>query len=184
MESLPLTKVNDEVYVVAEAVIRLDQRAIDLVREQALRNPRGRARICAHRDAGDNLHEMLIGIAATSYVRPHRHHGKIESFHLVEGRAEVVILSEDGAVDDIVELGAEANFFYRLDSPRYHTVLLMSPVLVIHETTNGPFDATQTDWAPFAPAEGTPEAAPYTARLRRSVAAWKSTRTKGPVSSG
>lgn len=176
MEQLPLTRINDEVYVAAEEIIRLDRRAVDFVRDRALRNPRGRARICAHRDAGDSLHEMLIGIAAASYVRPHRHHGKIESFHLVEGSAEVVILSREGGVEDVVELGTEANFYYRLDTPRYHTLLLKSPVLVIHETTNGPFDPTQTDWAPFAPAEGTPEATAYTARLRSSVEAWKSTR--------
>lgn len=176
METLPLRKINDEVYVASEAVIRLDRRAVDLVREAALRNPRGRARICTHRDAGDSLHEMLIGIAAASYVRPHRHHGKIESFHLVEGEAEVVILSPAGLVEDVVALGPQASFYYRLDAPRYHTLLLGSPVLVIHETTNGPFDPAQTDWAPFAPAEGTADATGYAARLRQSVAAWKTTR--------
>ena len=171
--SLPLKRINDEVYVATEAIIRLDRRAVDFVREASLRNARGRARICAHRDAGESLHEMLIAIAAASYVRPHRHHGKIESFHLVEGEAEVVILSETGAVDDVVTLAPDASFYYRLDAPRYHTVLPASPVLVIHETTNGPFDPAQTDWAPFAPAEGTPEAPVYSARLRRAVEHWK-----------
>ena len=176
MSRLPLQKINDEVYVAEDGIVRLDRRAIAFVRDQALRNPRGRARICAHRDSSNRLHEMLIGISAASYVRPHRHEDKSESFHLVEGNADVVILSDDGAIEDVVELGAEANFYYRLEAPRYHTLLLNSPALVIHETTNGPFVPDGTDWAPFAPAEGTPEARAYTEGLRRSVKAWKESR--------
>jgi len=176
MDGLPVKRINDEVYVAEEGIVRLDRRAIAFVRDQALRNRRGRARICAHRDATNTLHEMLIGIAATSYVRPHRHEAKSESFHLVEGSADVVILSDDGAVEDVVELGENANFYYRLEAPRYHTLLIGSPALVIHETTNGPFVPDGTDWAPFAPAEGTPEAHTYTEQLRSSVAAWKESR--------
>lgn len=178
MNTLPLTKINDEVYVAAEEIVRLDRHAIDFIRDCALRNPRGRARICAHKDSGDNLHEMLIGIAPGSYVRPHRHHGKIESFHLVEGSADIVILSEQGSIEDVIELGPNANFYYRLDSPRYHTLLISSPVLVIHETTNGPFDPAQTDWADFSPQEGTTESVHYAANLRRIVSEWKAAREK------
>lgn len=173
MEQLPLTRINDEVYLATEGIIRLDRRTVDFLRDRALRNPRGRVRICTHRDVSETLHEMLIGITAASYVRPHRHHGKAESFHLIEGEAEVVILSDQGAVEDAVRLAPGANFYYRLDAPRYHTVVVASPVLVIHETTNGPWDPAETDWAPFAPAEGTPEAAAYTAQLRQAVDAWK-----------
>lgn len=173
MTHLPLVKINDEVYVFAEEIVRLDRHAIDFVRDCALRNPRGRARICAHKDSGDNIHEMLIGIAPGSYVRPHRHHGKIESFHLVEGSADVVILSDMGTIEDVVELGLNANFYYRLDRPRYHTLLINSPVLLIHETTNGPFDPTKTDWASFSPAEGTAETADYVSQLRQLVSNWK-----------
>jgi len=176
MSRLPVQRINDEVYVAEEGIVRLDRRAIAFVRDQALRNPRGRARICAHKDSGNSLHEMLIGIAASSYVRPHRHQKKSESFHLVEGSADVVILSDQGAVEDVVSLGTDANFYYRLEAPRYHTLLLTSPVLVIHETTNGPFVPDGTDWAPFAPAEGTPEAGVFAEQLRRSVKAWKDAR--------
>jgi cupin fold WbuC family metalloprotein len=173
MEHLPLKKINDEVYTATEPIVRLDHRAIEFTRECALRNKRGRARICAHRNPEANLHEMIIAITSASYVRPHRHRGKSESFHVVEGDADVVIFSNEGTVEDVVELGSGANFYYRLDTPRYHTVLPGSPVLVIHETTNGPFDPTQTDWADFAPAEGSPEAANYSTRLRQAVEAWK-----------
>ncbi len=176
MNPLPLKKINDEVYVAADDIVRLDRQAVEFIRDCALRNPRGRARICAHKDSGDNLHEMLIGIAPGSYVRPHRHLSKVESFHLIEGSADIVILSEQGSIEDVIELGPNANFYYRLDSPRYHTLLISSPVLVIHETTNGPFDPAQTDWAAFSPVEGTAESVSYTSRLRRWVSDWKASR--------
>lgn len=176
MNSLHLTKINDEVYVAADEIVRLDRQAVEFIRDCALRNPRGRARICAHKDSSDNLHEMLIGIAPGSYVRPHRHHGKVESFHLIEGSADIVILSEQGGVEDVIELAPNANFYYRLDSPRYHTLLISSPVLVIHEITNGPFDPAQTDWAAFSPVEGSAESASYTSQLRQKVSGWKASR--------
>ena len=176
MHHLPFTKINDEVYVAAEEIVRLDRRAIDLIRECALTSPRGRARICAHKNSNDSLHEMLIGISSRSYIRPHRHHDKIESFHLVEGSADIVILSEQGDIDDVIELDPDANFYYRLDSPRFHTLLITSAVLVIHETTNGPFNPTHTDWAAFSPAEGSNESASYMSQLRQRVDDWKTSR--------
>jgi cupin fold WbuC family metalloprotein len=169
MSLAPLRRINDEVFVAADDIVRLDRSEIDFIGRQALANPRGRARICAHKNNADRLHEMLIGIAAHSYVRPHLHRDKVESFHLVEGEADVVVLADDGEISEVVPLGGAANFFYRLDQPRFHTLLLRSPVLVIHETTNGPFDPAATVWAEFAPAEGTAESQTYAATLRARV---------------
>ncbi len=171
--SLPLRKINDEVFIATDEVVRFDARYVDLVKQSAAKNARGRARICAHRGPSDTLHEMLIAIRSDSYIRPHRHHQKVESFHLVDGSVDVVVFNDDGSIADVVELSTQGNFYYRLDSPRYHTLLIHSPVLVIHEITNGPFDAAQSDWAPFAPAEGTPEANDYRKQLQQSVEAWK-----------
>lgn len=173
MSRMPLTRISDEVFVASDAIVRLDRAEIDFVRCQAQANPRGRARICAHKSNDDLLHEMLIGIAAHSYVRPHRHRVKSESFHLVDGRADVVILSDAGDIVEVVPLGPDANFYYRLDRPLFHTLVIHGPVLVIHETTNGPFDPALTLWADFAPAEGTPESLAYAASLRAAVAEWK-----------
>ena len=89
---------------------------------------------------------MLIGIRADSYIRPHKHEKKVESFHLVEGTADIVILNDVGDVTDVIELSPERSFFYRLAQPRYHTLLINSPVLVIHEVTNGPFQDSDTIW--------------------------------------
>lgn len=154
MMSSAFKKINEEVFFVEDDIVRLDAKAIAFIKEKALANVRGRARICAHRNATDTLHEMMIAIRSDSYIRPHRHHNKIESFHLIEGRADIVILDEEGHIEDVVQMGGEHCFYYRLSTPRYHTLLIHSPLLVIHEITNGPFDIASSDFADYAPAEG------------------------------
>lgn len=173
---LHLTKVNEEVFIASQGVVRLDARSVGFIRNRAVNNARGRARICAHKNASDPLHEMLIAMRHDSYIRPHRHLTKVESFHLVEGAADIVILTDVGEIDEVIELSADRNFFYRLSAAQYHTVLINSPVLVIHEVTNGPFDPTQSDFASFAPAEGDDAAIGYVDRLRTQVRTWKAER--------
>jgi cupin fold WbuC family metalloprotein len=170
---LPLNKINEEVFIASDEIVHFDSRAIEFVKECALKNLRGRARICAHKEPTDTLHEMLIGIRSDSYIRPHRHEKKVESFHLVEGTADIVILDDDGETLNVIELGPDRNFYYRLTIPRYHTLLINSPVLVIHEITNGPFDPTQSDFASFSPPEGDATAINYIEQLRLKVKSWK-----------
>ena len=170
---LPLNKINDEVFIATDEIVRLDSRAVNFIRKRAMSAPRGRVRICAHKKPTDSLHEMLIGIRSDSYVRPHRHMAKIESFHLVEGKADIVILTDEGEISDVIELGPEHNFYYRLDTPKYHTLLIYTPVLVIHEITNGPFDQTLEDVASFSPAEGDYDASDYIVQLKLRVQMWK-----------
>lgn len=99
---------------------------------------------------------MLIALDRGTYVRPHRHPDKSESFHVVEGALSVVLFGDEGQVRETIPLGEYASgraFYYRLAEPVYHTLLVQSPVAVIHETTNGPFDRSATEYAPWAPAE-------------------------------
>lgn len=170
---LPLNKINDEVFIASDEIVHFDSRAVDFIRECALQNIRGRARICTHKEPTDSIHEMLIGIRSDSYIRPHRHENKVESFHLVDGAADIVILNEDGDILDVIEFGPDQDFYYRLDISRYHTLVIHSPVLVIHEITNGPFDPTQTDFASFSPPEGDLATTDYIEQLKQKVKSWK-----------
>ena len=166
---LAFQKVSDEVFLATSDIVRFDQHAVAFIKEKATTNNRGRARICAHRGNEDSLHEMLIAIRSDSYIHPHRHLNKTESFHLVEGKADVVIFNESGEIIDVVSLSPDAHFYYRLNAPLYHTVLVHSPVLIIHEITNGPFDALASDFASFAPAEGESMAAEYIESLKQRL---------------
>lgn len=151
-----LRKINDEVFIALDPIVRFGDEEVAFVKRQAQASPRGRARICAHRTNDDALHEMLIAISAASYIRPHRHVEKSESFHVVGGMADVAILDDAGRLTDVIALGSPGTgraFFYRLSRSAFHTLLIRSDVFVIHEVTNGPFAPERTIFAPFAPTE-------------------------------
>ena len=163
---LPLKKINNEVFIATDEIVRFDKEAIVFLKEKAQESTKGRSRICAHKHPEDNLHEMLIAISSESYIRPHRHAKKVESFHLIEGEADIVIFSDDGDIKDVIRLGESGNFYYRLDIPSYHTILIHSPLLVIHEITNGPFDSSASDFAVFSPEEGSEGVKAYIDELK------------------
>jgi len=146
---------NSEVFYAEGPVLQVGQAELEHLKASARANPSGKARLCAHLRATDTLHEMLIVHHASTYVRPHRHSGKGESFHIIEGAGEVVLFDEAGEVTEVVRLGtldSGRSCFYRLREPRFHCVLIESEVLVFHETTAGPFLPEETEFAPWSPA--------------------------------
>ena len=102
----------------------------------------------------DIVHEMLIVHTRDTYVRPHKHIGKSESFHIIEGTANVIIFTDTGAIRDIVELGdsiSGRNFYFRINQPYYHTLQIVSEFIIFHETTSGPFNRSDTVFPTWAP---------------------------------
>jgi cupin fold WbuC family metalloprotein len=100
---------------------------------------------------------MLIVHEHGAYVRPHKHLGKTESAHVIEGLADVVVFDDHGEVSDVFSLGdysSGLSFYYRMATPTYHMLIIRSDVLVFHEITNGPFDRAKTVFAPWAPDDG------------------------------
>lgn len=149
-------KINDEVLYAEEEPVSVDAARLTRLKGLARENRRGRARLCTHPDPGDTLHEMLIVLRAGNYIRPHRHPGKSESFHVIEGSADLVIFDDTGLPVRRLRLGdfrSGRSFFFRIGSPQFHAVVVSSGVFVCHETTNGPFDREQTEFAPWSPAE-------------------------------
>ena len=164
---------NKEVLYAVDDVIQVDASDVQELKRKAGRNPRRRIRICAHKDVSENLHEMLIVHEKSCYVRPHKHIDKTESFHIIEGSADVILFDENGRINQSIMMGDYAtarNFFYRLPRSRYHTLLIQSDVLVFHEITNGPFRPEDTVWAPWAPGQNKKEeVSQYMATLAESL---------------
>jgi cupin fold WbuC family metalloprotein len=179
---IPVRMHTPEVAYAEDPVVRVGAADIDSLKALAQSNPRKRARLCAHPGTPDLLHEMLIVHEQGTYVRPHRHPGKSESFHIVEGEAEVVIFTNDGGISETIPMGiyrSERKFFYRLNPSYFHTVLIKSSVLVFHETTNGPFRREDMIFAPWAPEEDdVAGAAEFLSRLYQAVG-WTITGEKG-----
>ena len=166
--------ISPEIFVAEERIVKVDLALLDEIKAQAARNPRHRARLCAHKDVRDRLHEMLIVMARGIYMRPHKHLNKTESFHVIEGAADVVFFDEDGTIDEVVRIGDVISgklFYFRNDEARYHTQIIISEFLVVHEITNGPFNRADTVFAPWAPEETETAAADaYLEKLQRDVA--------------
>lgn len=171
---MSLRKVNDEVFVAEDAIVRIGDAEIEFLKKQARISPRKRARICTHKTNDDALHEMVIVISADSYIHPHRHVGKSESFHIVEGEVDVAVFDDDGKLLEVIQLGAPASgrcFYYRLSEGAFHTLLIRSGYLIVHEVTNGPFDRDRTVLASFAPTEDREaEARAYMQKVSTQVA--------------
>jgi cupin fold WbuC family metalloprotein len=152
-------KLNEEVWVAEGSVVQVRAADIRFLAQQAQVSSKKRARLCAHPGPQDRLHEMFIALDRQTYVRPHRHGGKSESFHVIEGELDVFLFDEDGTVREIVALGdyhSGKPFFYRLMEDVFHTPVIVTPYALFHETTNGPFDRKDTEMASWAPDEQDP----------------------------
>jgi cupin fold WbuC family metalloprotein len=130
------------------------QNVVEILKHAALTSSKKRARLCTHTTPADRLHEMLIVLPRGAYVRPHKHIGKIESFTILEGEADVILFGEDGTIRQRISMGCLGSgkaFYYRLSSPVFHTLVVRSEFLVFHEVTEGPFRTETTvfaDWSP------------------------------------
>ena len=151
-----LRQVSAEVFVASQDHFHLIRHDLERLKQFALASPRGRARICAHKHVDETLHEMMIVLSRQSYVRPHRHWGKSESLHLLEGELDFLLFGDSGELEQRLELGPFASgkpFYHHLSTPKYHSLLVRSELAVLHETTQGPFDPNHTEQAAWAPAE-------------------------------
>ena len=99
---------------------------------------------------------MIIVFRRDSYIIPHKHVGKSESFHIIEGKAAVIIFDELGNVERIINMGeyhTGLTTTYRLNDNRWHTVIPMSEILILKEVTSGPFVKSESLVAAWAPDE-------------------------------
>jgi cupin fold WbuC family metalloprotein len=176
---MALVQKSPEVFLAEGPIAAIGKADLDMLKAAAKTNPKRRARINAHPDDEDALHEMIIAIDASSYIRPHKHPGKSEAFHVIEGEVDIVVFKDDGRIDQIIPLGAPGShrsFYYRMSKPFFHTLVILSDVLIVHEITNGPFRPQGAVFAEFAPDESeTAKAETWQADLIRRVAALQGT---------
>ena len=152
---------NEEVLYSEEPIIKVTYNDVHWLKNEAGKNERKRIRLCAHRGIEDSVHEMLIIHARDTYIRPHKHIDKSESFHIVEGMADVVLFDDIGNASHVIRMGKYETglfFYYRISMPVYHTLLIHSDILVFHETTSGPFSREDTIFAAWSPNEVDKEA--------------------------
>lgn len=117
-----------------------------------------------------------------SYIRPHRHalDPKTEDLFAMRGAFALVLFDEDGGITAIERFGTEKHagvdgmaVGVELAPGAWHTVLALTQGAVLLELKAGPFISTAAkEFAPWAPAEDSPEAEAYLAMLHQQVACW------------
>ena len=148
---------NEEVLYSKDSLAMAEKSDIEDLKRLSFHNQRKRIRLCTHLNQVDSLHEMLIVHDKSCYVRPHKHPGKSESTHVIEGLVDVVLFDDDGKIERVIRMGDYASgktFYYRMATPIFHTLIIRSEILVFHEITNGPFDRDATIFASWSPEDG------------------------------
>jgi cupin fold WbuC family metalloprotein len=152
-----------------ESLAVLDHALLDTAVRYARESPRRRVIAPLHRSESDGLHRMFNAVQPDSYVRPHRHLDppKAEAWIVLRGALLFFTFSDDGAVDrQLVLRAAGPAFGVDLVPGVYHSFIALEPDTVIYEVKNGPYVASSDKaFAPWAPAEGAPEALRYMAQL-------------------
>ena len=137
-------------------------------------SPRGRIICPYHPSAGDPLHRMLNVVQPHSYIQPHRHAfpPKAESAIVLKGLIGCVIFSDAGAVEQVHVLGANRPAFgIDIHAGVFHTLIALEADSVVFEVKQGPYEkASDKDFSPWAPKEGTSEAKAYLEQLARLCA--------------
>jgi cupin fold WbuC family metalloprotein len=142
------------------------------VADLAASSPRRRMNRNFHEAAADNPHRFLNVLLRGTYIQPHRHCAppKSETFLVLEGVAEVFLFDDTGAITARYSLGADTprGRLWGVDIPPsvWHTILPRTERVVCFEVKPGPWEpATDKNFAPWAPAEGSPEATEYCRKL-------------------
>jgi cupin fold WbuC family metalloprotein len=151
-----LTHVSPEIIYSDGGFLAVDHSIIALLKDKAGKSARRRCRLCFHAGEDASQQEMLIVMHRSSYVRPHRHIGKMETMTLIEGACDALLFDEAGSVTEAVAMSPAADggtFFYRMPDRVFHTLIFRSEWIVFLETTIGPFDRAMTETPEWAPPE-------------------------------
>lgn len=153
-----------------DAGVRIvDVALLDELSERAAASPRKRMNHNFHRD-DDVVHRLLNAVEPDSYIPPHRHldPAKAEPIVALRGSFGLVLFDEGGTVQRCVTFGSGGQAVaVELPPGQYHSLVSLEPGGVFFEAKAGPYrPLSPEERAPWAPAEGTPEAAAYFAHLR------------------
>ncbi len=154
-------------------VVVIDRDRIRQAVEASRESPRRRIILPFHKSDSSPLHRMLNAVQPGSYIRPHWHRDppKDESLILLQGAIEVFIFTDKGEIQQWIRLAAGSpEFGIDLAAGDCHTFIGVEPDTVVYEVKPGPYvRATDKDFAPWAPAEGTEQVKEYLAWLQEQV---------------
>lgn len=147
----------------------LDESLIEEYLARSRQDPRGRVMLNFHRSFEDAVQRMVNFIQPGSYVMPHRHLDpeKFETFIVLKGEVALFIFDDSGAVSSVTLLGEDGHSVLGdVLPPAWHCYQATKPDTIVFETKQGPYNSdTDKNFAPWAPAEGSPGVSEYLIKL-------------------
>ncbi|MCM1236719.1 MAG: WbuC family cupin fold metalloprotein [Ruminococcus flavefaciens] len=143
----------EEVTFNQKALIKIDDKVINELKEKAARNESGKYRLCLQHSPQDLLHEMFIVRRKGDYGRPDKHLHTTESHTIIDGAMLVILFEDDGNIKEIFKLSKECFHTYRIDTDIYHMQIPLTEQVVYYEIKSGPFTEETNifpEWAPKA----------------------------------
>jgi len=124
-----------------------------------------------HSDLSDPVQRLLNALEPWTYIRPHKHNTKEESFVLLRGTILAVAFNDDGTIRDHAVLSQETGILgIEFEENCFHMLTSLEAGSVVYEIKEGPFvPHTEGSSAPWAPREGTPEAKVFLAKVFEEI---------------
>ncbi|MBK8760689.1 MAG: WbuC family cupin fold metalloprotein [Sulfuritalea sp.] len=148
----------------------IDDKLLDAVCAEAAASPRRRKNRNFHPRDDHPGHRLLNALMADTYIPPHRHldPNKDETYVVLRGRLGLVEFDDAGAVMQTLKVGAGgAAIGVDVAHGTWHTAVALEDETVFLEAKAGPYlPLTAEEKAPWAPAENSPEAAAYLAKMK------------------
>jgi cupin fold WbuC family metalloprotein len=139
------------------------------VSEEAKKSPRLRKNYNFHDDYEDPVNRMLNAFEPGTYVRPHKHEepDKCEIFIILTGKALALRFDAAGEIIGHAVLDHAQGVYGVEFAPReWHTIISLASGTVLFEVKQGPYvQIIDKNFAPWAPQEGSPQAADYLASI-------------------
>jgi len=121
----------------------------------------------------DYVQRMFNAVHSDAYFQPHRHlePAKSETMLIVRGRIGAITFNDDGSILETALLDPDSEMFC-VDFPRlsWHSIVVFEDDSLIFEAKEGPYDqATDKQFAPWAPSEESDEAFTYLNELKTAI---------------
>lgn len=129
---------------------------------KAQASPRLRTNHNLHEGPQAAIQRLAIKLRRGTYIRPHRHPQRWELGLVLQGRMELVLFDDGGALAERVTMTPiQGTLALELPAGIWHSYVCVSDAATFFEVKEGPYDPALSEFAPWAPAEGDAGAAAY-----------------------
>lgn len=132
----------------------ITEELLDNVTAQAKENARLRMNYNFHETMDAPVHRMLNALEPGTYLPPHRHSDKEETYLVLRGRLMAFFYDEEGNVTEKICLNPlEGRYGLEIPPRTWHSIIALESGTVIFEIKKGPYQPlSPEDMATWAPA--------------------------------